>query len=900
MGRNDSQGFFRRGKKQLIMNSKTLFPLHNRWSYRMRILSLVLMLGLFCAGNSYGIGKDKKVEQYEKSVKDLFVDDRWEEGMKILREGLRLYPESSELNGLAGSYYYQLKDYDNARYYLVRAVKDTPDNVNAKSLLVNVEEETGNYSSAICYVNELLEVTPYWPGLWKRKIGLYRRQGNNIEADRLLKRLVQIYPNDTTIRQDYLDRLEENYLRERKAGDKVAAIEALQELLANDKSQEVYYLDLTNLLLQQGSPESALQVASEGVISFPTSIPLISKKAEILSGLCRYPEALAFLENRMSVIPNNASLQKLYNAIMGEYARSQQSAEPYQLYGRLYALEKDPDALNYLIDESIRSGREEDMKKYLAEARRMYGDLPELRYKEYDFYKRQGSPKAVSLLEELYDRYPDNSDIVEEFCALKYAQAEDLRADGSYTEAVKWFMFVSQTTRDTTLKVSALKKAYAVNLFLKQYDAAGDVLESLNRYIGHEEYVVRKAEILNERGDVSAALDYLYDYWQHPDPQSDRAYVATIYEETALPYIKQLMESGDLRQAGSESRRLLEVQPLSETGVQYAIASYDRLGDQAMSDHYLQYGLQQFPWHTYFIEKKAGLLYADKQYQEAIDLLRPVADSLPGNQNIVSSLSASSEANAYNLIKLRQYDEAMASIDTALVYDRNNHRLYYAKGVIYEKQGLYDSAYVYQSQYKPDITEARDFKRHLIALERREMKNELSMGIIFGGYLNGRSIAPVMDVGYAYTYKKNQFFFNPAYTAREDLVDESGVNVPGGQAVRLVAGWGRRLSSRLSSALYVGWSNEFFPTLSVDVSVGYDLKRDWNLNFSAGYRSLNQDQIDYRWEETTDPESGVTEGMWVPENNGRKKETLLNVGVAATKSYEFLILTLKGDFFCHG
>lgn len=200
--------------------------------------------------------------------------------MKILREGLRLYPESSELNGLASSYYYQLKDYDNARYFLVRAVKDTPDNVNAKNLLVNVEEETGNYSSAICYVNELLEVTPYWPGLWKRKIGLYRRQGNNIEADRLLKRLVQIYPNDTTIRQDYLDRLEENYLRERKAGDKVAAIEALQELLANDKSQEVYYLDLTNLLLQQGSPESALQVASEGVISFPTSIPLISKKKQ--------------------------------------------------------------------------------------------------------------------------------------------------------------------------------------------------------------------------------------------------------------------------------------------------------------------------------------------------------------------------------------------------------------------------------------------------------------------------------------------------------------------------------------------------------------------------------------------------------------------------------------------
>ena len=567
----------------------------------LRFLLLALLI-LSCNTHSYGIGKEP-VTYYEKQVKELFVHDKWEEGMTVLTEGLKQYPESSELNELAGSYYYRLKDYDNARYFLVRAVKDTPDNVTAKNLLINVEEETGNYSSAICYVNELLEITPYWQGLWKRKIGLYRRQGNDIEADRLLRRLFQIYPNDTTVRKDYFSRLEENYLRERKKGDKVAAIKALKELLGKDKSQEVYYLDLANLLLQQGSPESALEVISEGVILFPHSIALISKKAEILSGLKRYPESLAFLEDRMNV-NQEASLQKLYNSIVGEYARSQQESDPYRIYGKLYSLDKDRDALNYLVDESIRSGREDDVKKYIAEARRIYGDLPELRYKEYDFYKRQGSPKANILLEDLYKRYPNNYDITEEFCALKYTQAETLREEGAYREAAKLFNFVSETTRDVELKISALKKLYTVNLLLKQYDAAENVLESIQGMIDREEYIVKKAEIADKKGNTASALEYLYNYIQNVASNTDKTYVSGIYEEYSLPYIKSLIEKGNIKKACEESRRLVEICPRSEQGVQYAVSSFSLAGNNVESGKYIQYGLQNFPQHLFLLRKK--------------------------------------------------------------------------------------------------------------------------------------------------------------------------------------------------------------------------------------------------------------------------------------------------------
>lgn len=54
-------------------------------------------------------------------------------------------------------------------------------------------------------------------GLWRRKIELYRKQNNDVEADRLLKRINQIYPNDTILRKDYIYSMEVGYQQMKKA-----------------------------------------------------------------------------------------------------------------------------------------------------------------------------------------------------------------------------------------------------------------------------------------------------------------------------------------------------------------------------------------------------------------------------------------------------------------------------------------------------------------------------------------------------------------------------------------------------------------------------------------------------------------------------------------------------------
>ena len=132
---------------------------------------MVLAMTMVLAVSSEAVLKRRKLPgYYVDQVNSLFVQHHWTKGKSLLDEGLAQYPNDPNLHYLAGRYWVRSKNYDQARYHLVKACHINYDHIDAKQLLVNVEEATGNYSSAICYVNELLEVNPYWKGLWLRKI----------------------------------------------------------------------------------------------------------------------------------------------------------------------------------------------------------------------------------------------------------------------------------------------------------------------------------------------------------------------------------------------------------------------------------------------------------------------------------------------------------------------------------------------------------------------------------------------------------------------------------------------------------------------------------------------------------------------------------------------------------
>ena len=84
---------------------------------------------------------------------------------------------------------------------------------------------------------------------------------------------------------------------------------------------EGYYLDLVNLLLQQGNTEEAIQTAGVGVSRIPRSSALIIKKASILAEEARYQEAMAFVKSRMRT-NRDGHLVRFYNLLLAEAAIS--------------------------------------------------------------------------------------------------------------------------------------------------------------------------------------------------------------------------------------------------------------------------------------------------------------------------------------------------------------------------------------------------------------------------------------------------------------------------------------------------------------------------------------------------------------------------------------------------
>src|SRR5690606_14601477 len=100
----------------------------------------------------------------------LYNAGKLQDGKRLTEINLKKYPKDSDLKMLLGKYYVLTKQYDKARFELNKSIQYNPGNVDARHLLVTVETETKRYSSAICFVNELLEVNPYWRGLWRKKI----------------------------------------------------------------------------------------------------------------------------------------------------------------------------------------------------------------------------------------------------------------------------------------------------------------------------------------------------------------------------------------------------------------------------------------------------------------------------------------------------------------------------------------------------------------------------------------------------------------------------------------------------------------------------------------------------------------------------------------------------------
>ena len=827
-------------------------------------------------------------DYYDATVRAAFKRGNWEGGKRLLDEGLKYYPSLSVLNELAGSYYYHKQAYDDARYYLVKSLRDNNSNVDAKQLMVKVEEDTKNYSSAICYVNELLEIHPYWKGLWRHKISLYRKQGNDQEADRLLHRLCQIYPNDAQLQKDLNYQLELRANADRKKGNKEGAIASLRELVKNNPRTEEPYLQLCNLLLQEGYRSEAIEVAGRGAANLPNSSRLVMKKAGILADDSRYAEAMAYVEQAMKT-NRSPQLVSFYNSMQADAARAASHNDPYVLYGKVYERTKSQESLDYLLSTSITRGYYDNALYYIGEARKRKGDTEDLLYKQYIVNKRMGNTQAANnLLVRLYQRNPRNKDVAGDLAQLRLDQAVRLMSEKSYGEALPLLQFAAGHSQEKDVRESAYSRIVTCNVELRRYDAADRALAEYNTHFpGRPDYVLRHGDILNRSGRTEAALSFLAQAANSENDELTRAQYVNAYEETAVPYIKRLMAAGAVVKAYTQCENLLSVCPMSEDGLHYAVNASAQLQRWTDYRRFVSMGRMRYASDNFYIIKQAALYTGAKQFARADEILRPRVSEYLGDSLLIRANSGNSSDWAADLIEHHQADSALAVLNSALVFDRDNRLLLYTKGLAYEALHQYDSAYVYQKYYRPDISELASFTRHLNSLIARGYRNGLNFEYLQGRYGEQDVITAVASVEYTRKLDAaNDIAVKLNYAGREGAVAgaASEEQVSGGTGLQLVAEWTHVFNDRWQATANAGVASKYFPQLMANLRVQRSWEHEWETEAHVGFRRIDSYKKTFQWNSDVYDEATGQYGLWGFAGWQKDRMTLLNLGLGASRT----------------
>ena len=828
-------------------------------------------------------------EYYVDAAKQCFARQQNEEAKLILDKGVKVHPTDPNIRWLLGRYYYEKHDLDMARYNLVKAIEGDYNHVDAKQLIVKVEEESEHYSSAICYVNELLEVNPYWRGLWRKKIELYRKMGNDVEADRLLVRISQIYPEDSGLKKDLAYSYEMSYLKYRKAGNLAEATKYLEKWLEINPDNAEVYLALCNMYLQQGFVDRAYEVASRGTERFPGNMELMRKKVGILCEQGRYTEALTYVNNRMAT-NNSPVLRSYYNSLLADAALAARNSDPYVMYGKIYEQTRSREALDYLLNTSLTRGYYEDARYYLSEAKKLDGrDNPKLLYKEYMLERRFGNEReADALLGRIYRANPGDYDVTYEMVKAQYDQSERLMNNNEYGEAIACAQFVVKNEKeDSSIVVSARERIITCYTMLKRYNEALAEVEALKEYMpSYPLYVERKGDILTKMGHATAALD-LYYVAYNDTTVVNRDIYAMAYEETAVPYIKKLMEEGATNRAYYEAQRLLEVNPDSDLGLRYAINSSALLGKTEEFEQYAYTGAEKYPNDLFYKVKIAQSLDEKGKYDESLEMLRGELEDYPDNPDITGAYSASSELYALDLIRDNNPEAAISVVDSALVFDEKNNSLLYTKGLAFEKMHNLDSAYIYQLHYEPAITEVDDYNQHIRGLLNRSYNNQIGLYYLHSRPAREDVITSIASVEYTHTTAKNDYTARVNYKSIDGNMNPDEVNEDldgGGAALQFQAAWTHRFNSKWSLNANLAWASDYFPEWVANVGATRSFKKEWELNLNVGYRRLLDESNLFSLSPTVSK-------MWDP------VLTSLRLDMLTTNSEYYFNLTGQAKFF---
>ena len=432
-------------------------------------------------------GMSMSPDQYSDTIRALFRADRWKDSEPFLISAEREWGGRSDICYLLGRYWYHEGEISKARRYLLQALVDDDSNTEALELLEKLEEEEGNYTTAIVHINDLLSFSPYNIRLWRKKIEIYRILGNDLEANKLLERLAEIYPNDEQVRKDVIYQKEQEYLMLSRQGNEKESQQAIEELILRNPRDPQYYIDLSSSLLKEGKMDDAIAVCARGVSNTNGNRTLIRRRVSILQTCARYQEAEQYLDECIRKY-GELGLTDLRDYLHNEAAYAADAADPYTRYRKLYGTTNSDESLDWLINTSMQRGWWDDAQYYLREKEKKDGKSKQLLNRRYTVEKRLGNEQAaLRILEDLYRSDTADTDIRELLAEKRLREGTELMNEEMWAPALMPLHQADSLTNDSLMHEVLRRRIQTCESMIMELEAKRrDSLDQMQHSILYE------------------------------------------------------------------------------------------------------------------------------------------------------------------------------------------------------------------------------------------------------------------------------------------------------------------------------------------------------------------------------------------------------------------------------
>ncbi len=829
------------------MNNRPLLP---KLGFLILLLFSTLVVGTISAQDSS--------EEFYALAKAEGTKGNFAKAASYCEKGLKKSPHDMDIKEYLGRCYMELGQLERARITLLEVLKTSPRRVDARHYLINIETQEKRYYSAVCYANELLEITPYAKELWLKKVELYNLMDNRVEANRTAKRLYQIFPEDKGVKSLYANMLKEEVLKSNKGGDFQGLAEQYEKVIEFSSQDPEAYIGLINAYTKQGNYAAALAVADRGLQALPFNTQILDKKIGLLDETQEYQKAIAVTEDRLRK-EESAHYRSVLNYLEEKAARYFKNADPYILYGKIY--EKNPgnkEAYDFLLNTAISRGYYAEAEELLRRGLKSNPNSKELLAKQLYLYETQKNwDKIGATAEKLYALFPNDGDVKYRYNAWIFEKAKLDFKEVNYKEALWGFLKVSQSPEYGRY---ANQYIFAIQMQQKSFADANRTIDNLIRtYPNESQYQLNKIDLMINSGEFEQAYQLANTAANKYPKQPEFAHMQ---QEAALAYVSHLNKVEDYGNVKTVADTILKTNPDNYDVFNYAIGARVAMQQYDEAIAFIQSKAQTDLYKTKAVRLKlAGVYSAKGDHQEAVAVLKDLQKEYPYNDSLRTNLTdemlmqakvlddsaqfdqskaiyqemlqidpkntvAAVKLSSY-LIDQNQLDEAMQVVDGVLALRKNDADLWYQKGLIYEKMGDYQLAREYQAKFMGTLDKAKQHQERLEFLEGKDFKNQVNLS-----YLNVTADSTWVNTSIAtFEYlrkaKNNTYIGRINYAARQ-----SGVGL------QAEADWYHTFKSKSSFLANIGVADRFFPKFKAAFSYFQPFAKNWQLELGGRYAAM--------------------------------------------------------------